>query len=182
MTIETRTDDAARTMWEGKYLSVRQQGSWEYAERRGGIDAAVIVALDGEGQLILVEQYRIPIGRPCLELPAGLVGDTESGESIADAARRELEEETGYHAAIVEERGQFYSSPGMTSEAFTLVVATGLTRTGDGGGDHDENITVHRVPLDAVAGFVAEQRRAGMGIDAKLLLVLGGGLLDELRD
>ena len=70
----------------------------------------------------------------------------------------------------------------MTSEAFTLVVATGLTRTGDGGGDHDENITVHRVPLDAVAGFVAEQRRAGMGIDAKLLLVLGGGLLDELRD
>ena len=83
MTIETRTDDAARTMWEGKYLSVRQQGSWEYAERRGGIDAAVIVALDGEGQLILVEQYRIPIGRACLELPAGLVGDTKSGESIA---------------------------------------------------------------------------------------------------
>lgn len=141
----------------------------------------MIVALDGAGQLLLVEQHRVPIGRACLELPAGLVGDEEAGESIADAARRELEEETGYRAAIVEERGLFYSSPGMTSEAFTLILATGLTRTGDGGGDHDENITVHRVPLDGVAGFVAQKRREGIGIDAKLLLVLGGGLLDELR-
>jgi ADP-ribose pyrophosphatase len=167
-------------MWEGKYLSVRKAGTWEYAERIGSIAAAVIVAIDAEGQLLLVEQFRVPLGRTCLELPAGLVGDESAGESVADAARRELEEETGYHADIVEERGEFYSSPGMTSESFTLVVATGLRRTGDGGGDAMENITVHRVPLDSIEGFVTEKRRAGVAIDAKMLLLLGSGLLREL--
>ena len=165
------------TPWQGKYLSVRTSGTWEYAERVGSIAAAVIVAIDGEGQLLLVEQYRVPLGRTCLELPAGLDGDESAGEGVADAARRELEEETGYHAAIVEERGEFYSSPGMTSESFTLVLATGLTRTGDGGGDAQENITVHHVAPEAIAGFVAEKRRAGVAIDAKMLLLLGSGLL-----
>ncbi|MHA0328889.1 NUDIX hydrolase [Sphingomonas melonis] len=168
------------TMWQGKYLSVHKAGTWEYAERNGGIGAAVIVAIDAEGQLLLVEQYRVPLGRPCLELPAGLVGDESAGESIASAARRELEEETGYHAQFVEERGEYFSSPGMTSESFTLVLATGLTRTGDGGGDADENITVHRVPLAAVEGFVAEKRRAGVAIDAKMLLLLGSGIVAEM--
>lgn len=168
------------TMWQGKYLSVRKTGTWEYAERNGGIGAAVIVAIDAEGQLLLVEQYRVPLGRTCLELPAGLVGDESAGESIASAARRELEEETGYHAQFVEERGEYFSSPGMTSESFTLVLATGLTRTGDGGGDADENITVHRVPLSGVEGFVAEKRRAGVAIDAKMLLLLGSGIVAEM--
>jgi ADP-ribose pyrophosphatase len=168
------------TVWKGKYLSVRKSGTWEYAERIGAIAAAVIVAIDGEGQLLLVEQHRVPLGRPCLELPAGLVGDESAGESVAEAARRELEEETGYHAAFVEERGEYYSSPGMTSESFTLVLATGLTRTGDGGGDAQENITVHRVAPEAVAGFVATKRREGVAIDAKMLLLLGSGLLDEV--
>ena len=168
------------TVWKGKYLSVRKSGTWEYAERVAGIAAAVIVAIDGEGQLLLVEQYRVPLGRPCLELPAGLVGDESAGESVAEAARRELEEETGYLAAVVEERGDYFSSPGMTSESFTLVLATGLTRTGDGGGDAQENITVHRVAPEAVAGFVATKRREGVAIDAKMLLLLGSGLLDEI--
>ncbi|WP_137897890.1 NUDIX hydrolase [Sphingomonas sp. 2SG] len=167
------------TVWKGKYLSVRKSGTWEYAERIGAIAAAVIVAIDGDGQLLLVEQHRVPLGRPCLELPAGLVGDESAGESVAEAARRELEEETGYHAAFVEERGEYYSSPGMTSESFTLVLATGLTRTGDGGGDAQENITVHRVAPEAVAGFVATKRREGVAIDAKMLLLLGSGLLKE---
>ncbi|MCU6454004.1 NUDIX hydrolase [Sphingomonas sp. A2-49] len=170
----------ADTVWKGKYLSVRKAGTWEYAERVGSIAAAVIVAIDDEGQLLLVEQHRVPLGRACLELPAGLVGDESEGESVADAARRELEEETGYRAAIVEERGEFFSSPGMTSERFTLVVATGLTRTGDGGGDAQENITVYRVPLAQVPGFVAERRRAGVAIDAKMLMILGAGLLAEI--
>jgi len=168
------------TVWKGKYLSVHKNGTWEYAERVAGIAAAVIVAIDGEGQLLLVEQYRVPLGRPCLELPAGLVGDESAGESVAEAARRELEEETGYLAAVVEERGDYFSSPGMTSESFTLVLATGLTRTGDGGGDAQENITVHRVAPEAIAGFVAAKRREGVAIDAKMLMLLGSGLLEEI--
>jgi len=168
------------TVWKGKYLSVKQAGTWEYAERVGAITAAVIVAIDGEGQLLLVEQHRVPLGRTCLELPAGLVGDESAGDSVADAARRELEEETGYRAAFVEERGEFFSSPGMTSESFTLVLATGLTRTGSGGGDAQENIIVHRVAPEAIAGFVAAKRRDGVAVDAKMLLLLGSGLLDEI--
>lgn len=159
-------------MWEGRYLAVRKQGPWEYAERRGQIGAAVIIAVDDEGCLLLVEQYRIPIGRRTLELPAGLVGDETAGEPLTDAAARELEEETGYRPAHVEDLGLFYSSPGMTSESFTIVRATGLTKVGEGGGVEGEDITVHRVPLAEVPAYIRARRAEGFGIDAKTLLVL----------
>ena len=167
----------SETLWQGRFLAVEREGSWEYAVRTNEISAAVIVAVNDEGQLLLVEQHRIPIGRACLELPAGLVGDEDSGESVTDAARRELEEETGYRAATIEDHGLFCSSPGMTSETFSLVVAKGLIRVGDGGGHEGENITVHRVPLAEAAAFVARKRREGLAVDAKLLLVLGAGII-----
>lgn len=172
--------DPVETMWSGRYLAVRRQGRWEYAERTRDIAAAVIVAVDDLGCVLLVEQYRVPIARACLELPAGLVGDEEAGESVLVAARRELEEETGYRAMRVEERGEYFSSPGMTSERFTLVVATGLDKTGDGGGVAGENITVHRVAMAEIAAFVAAKRRAGVAIDAKVLMLLGSDILGGL--
>ena len=168
--------ETEETVWQGKYLAAKRRGTWEYVSRAGGIRAAVILAIDA-GEVILVEQYRVPLGRPCLELPAGLVGDQEEGETVESSARRELEEETGYRAGQIEELGDFYSSPGMASESFTLVRATGLSRIGNGGGDHDENIIVHRVPLARVPAFVAEKRAAGVGIDVKLLLLLGQPIL-----
>lgn len=165
------------TVWAGQYLEVRREGRWEYAARVGDMAAVVMVAIDGDDQVLLVEQQRLPIGRRSLELPAGLIGDVTAGERLEDAAMRELEEETGYAAARIERLGDFYSSPGMTSEMFTVVRATGLTRVGDGGGDEAEDITVYRVPLAEVATFVAEKRTAGVGIDAKILLLLGAGML-----
>lgn len=166
----------SETVWQGRYLTVQKDGSWEYAARAGEIAAAVIVAID-DGHVLLVEQFRVPIGRNCLELPAGLVGDETAGESVAVAAGRELEEETGYRADRIEDLGLFYSSPGMTSEAFTLVRASGLVKVGDGGGDGTENITVHRVALAEVPAFVAEKRAAGVAIDAKMVLILAGAIL-----
>jgi len=166
----------SETVWQGRYLTVQKQGSWEYATRAGDIAAAVIVAID-DGHVLLVEQFRVPIGRNCLELPAGLVGDETAGESVAVAAGRELEEETGYRAERIEDLGLFYSSPGMTSESFTLVRASGLTRVGDGGGDAQENITVHRVALAEVPAFVAAKRAAGVAVDAKMVLILAGSIL-----
>ncbi|MBM6577424.1 NUDIX hydrolase [Microvirga sp. SRT01] len=159
-------------VWEGRFLTVVTEGTWEYAERKGQIAAAVIVAVDGENRLVLVEQHRIPVGKRTIELPAGLIGDEEAGESVATGARRELEEETGFRADSVEELGLFYSSPGMTSECFTIVRATGLTRVGDGGGDAQEDITVHLVPVEDVPAFISLKRAEGLGIDAKILLVL----------
>lgn len=144
--------------------------------RNRGIEAAVIVAID-DGHVLLVEQHRVPVGRNCIELPAGLIGDEDAGESLENAAARELEEETGYRPDRIERLGAFYSSPGMTSEAFTLVRATGLTRTGEGGRAGNESITVHRVALAELPGFVATKRAEGLGVDAKLLVLLGPVLL-----
>ncbi|MEQ8312199.1 MAG: NUDIX hydrolase [Sphingopyxis sp.] len=168
------------TRWEGRFVTVKQQGNWEYVSRSRGIHAAVILAIDdaADGRhVILVEQYRVPLKRPCLELPAGLVGDDSAGEAAEVAAARELEEETGYRAATWHTVGEFYSSPGMVSESFTLLVATGLTRVGDGGGVDGEEITVHRVPIDRIADFVAAKRAEGCGIDVRVAMLLAGGLL-----
>lgn len=166
----------ARTVWQGRFLEVRQDGNWEYAARTRDIRAAVIIAVE-DGHVLLVEQYRVPLGRRCLELPAGLVGDEEAGESALVSAARELEEETGYRAARVESLGDYMSSPGMTSEAFTLVRASGLTRVGPGGGVDGEDIVVHRVALAEISAFVAGRRGEGVAIDVKLLLLLAGDLL-----
>ena len=168
--------DQAETRWRGKFIEVKQRGSWEYVGRTRGIRAAVIVAID-DGHVLLVEQYRVPLGRRCLELPAGLVGDESDGETVEAAAARELEEETGYRPAHVESLGEFHSSPGMVSESFTLVRATGLERTGSGGGVAGEDIAIHRVALAELPAFVAEKRAAGVAMDVKLLLYLAGGLL-----
>lgn len=165
-------------VWEGTYLAVEKEGSWEYAARTRDIQAAVILALD-EDHVLLVEQYRVPTSRRCLELPAGLVGDEEAGEAVETAAARELEEETGYRPATVECLGRFFSSPGLTSEAFTVVRATGLTRVGDGGGAGGEDITVHRIALTELPAFVERKRAEGCGVDAKLLILLGAGMVRD---
>lgn len=163
-------------MWQGRFISAKRQGKWEYVSRARDIRAAVIVAIE-DGDVILVEQYRVPLGRNCLELPAGLVGDETAGESVEASAARELEEETGYRADRIEALGEFCSSPGMVSESFTLVRAHGLTRVGAGGGTPDENIVVHRVALTDLPAFVQAKRDAGVAIDVKLLLLLSGSLL-----
>lgn len=173
-------DDPVETVWHGRFMTVRKQGTWEYVVRARGIQAAVILAVDEGakgGEVLLVEQYRVPLGRRCLELPAGLVGDEEEGESVEASAARELEEETGYRPKAIEPLGFFYSSPGMVSEGFTLVRATGLTCVGAGGGAGDEDIAVFRVPLADIAGFVARKRGEGVAIDVKLLLLLSSSLL-----
>ncbi|MGD9812222.1 MAG: NUDIX hydrolase [Sphingobium sp.] len=177
--------EPAEIMWSGNYITAKRQGHWEYVSRARGIRAAVILAIDESGNdgphLILVEQFRVPLGRVCLELPAGLVGDDDGakGEDASLAAIRELEEETGYRAAHMEDLGEYFSSPGMVSESFTLFSAKGLTRVHAGGGLEDENIIVHRVPLSDIASYVAVCRAKGMAIDVKLLVVLGAGFLKD---
>ena len=173
-------DAPEEIVWQGKYIVARKRGRWEYVSRARGIRAAVILAIE-DGHVLLVEQYRVPLGRVCLELPAGLVGDDAGceGEAVETAAIRELEEETGYRAARVEELGEFHSSPGMVSESFTLLRAHGLRRTGPGGGTDGEDITVHRVPLAEVAAFVAARRALGHAVDVRIALLLTGAILGE---
>ena len=166
-------------MWEGRFITAVREGNWEYVRRSRGIRAAVILAETHEGEIILVEQDRIPIGRRCLELPAGLVGDDDENEigNVEEAAARELEEETGYRAAHMQPLGEYYSSPGMVAESFTLVRASGLTRVGEGGGVEGEDIVVHHVPRADVVSFIEQKRDEGVGIDVRLLLLLGSEYL-----
>lgn len=159
--------------WQGKYLEVRRDGNWEYAARVGNMGAAVILAVTDAKEIVLVEQLRRAHGRRSIELPAGLIGDTEDGDTAVAAAARELEEETGFAAAHWENVGAFATSPGMSSEMFELFKATGLERTGPGGGVAGEDIVVHIVPLAEVPGFITEQRAAGRVIDCRLVLALG---------
>lgn len=168
--------EEVETVWRGRFIEARKQGRWEYAARTGDVTAAVILALDGE-EVILIEQHRVPVGAPCIELPAGLVGDEGEAEEIEAAAARELEEETGYRAERIVSLGRFYASPGMTSEHFTLVRAEGLTKVGEGGGVAGEDILVHRVPLAQIPAFLERKRSEGAEVDVKLLLLLGAVLL-----
>ena len=169
------TGDEEETVWSGKYIVAKRRGRWEYAGRARGIGAAVILAV-ADGHVLLVEQWRVPLQRRCLELPAGLVGDETEGEDVATSAARELEEETGWRADRIEIVGDFASSPGMVSETFTLVTAHGLTKAGEGGGVPGEDITVHRIALSDVHSFVAAKRAEGVVIDVKLLLLLASYL------
>ena len=172
------SEDAEQIVWAGKFVTAKVKGKWEYVSRSRGIKAAVILAIDEADHVLLVEQFRVPLGKSCLELPAGLIGDDDStpDEDAATAAVRELEEETGYTAARMELVGEFYSSPGMVSESFTLLRAHGLSQIGPGGGTDGEDITVHRVALSALPQFIETARARGLGIDVRLLMLLGPGV------
>lgn len=175
-------DAPEEVTWAGKWVTAKRRGKWEYVSRARNMRAAVIVPLDGD-DVVLVEQYRVPLGRHCLELPAGLIGDEEDseGEDPLATAKRELEEETGYRAHEWTDLGEFASSPGMLTESFTLLGATGLEKVGEGGGVASEDIVVRRVPLARVGEFVAEARGRGLAIDVKVLLLLAGGFLGERK-
>lgn len=169
-------EEIEEIVWQGKFITTKRKGKWEYVSRSRGIKAAVILAVE-DGHVLLVEQFRMPLGRNCIELPAGLIGDETEGEDPLEAAGRELEEETGYHAAKLESLGEYYSSPGMVSESFTLVRASGLTKVGEGGGTDGEDITVHRVAIANLKAFLDAKRAANIGVDVRLLLLLGAQLI-----
>ncbi|QFT78425.1 NUDIX hydrolase [Erythrobacter sp. THAF29] len=185
LTKDRDADQPEEIRWEGRFIVTKTRGRWEYVARSRGIRAAAIIAIDkdadGTRHVILVSQYRVPLSRFCLEIPAGLIGDDdgEENEDAATAAARELEEETGYRAEKIKVLGDYYSSPGMVSESFTLLRATGLTRVGEGGGIEGEEIEVHRVPLARLSQYVADWRTAGHAVDVRVGMLLTPEYLGE---
>jgi ADP-ribose pyrophosphatase len=162
------TNRDSTTVYKGQHLSMCKRGEWEYATRKTDKSAVGIVAVNDTGEVVLVEQYRPPVNRKVVELPAGLSGDIagKENETLLEAAHRELLEETGYVAERWTELVSGYSSPGLTDESITLFLAEELTRTGPGGGDHSEDITIHEVPLADVLTWL---KRRGFMADLKLL-------------
>ena len=145
-------------------------GGWEYVERPAASGVVAVVALTDDGLLVLIEQYRPPVGRTVIELPAGLAGDVpgQSDEPLAAAAIRELREETGYQAEQMQQLTAGPSSAGLTSEIVTLFLASGLTKVGPGGGDASEDIRVHEVPLVDVHDWLARKLQDGAPTDPKV--------------
>ena len=157
-----------RVVYEGRYQRMLVRGSWEYSERThaGGL-AAIIVAVTPEDEVLFVEQFRVPLQARTIEMPAGLVGDIDAGESIEDSAVRELEEETGWTAAQAEVLMIGPTSSGASSEKIAFVRATGLRKVGAGGGDDSEDITVHAIPRARAAAWLVQKMAEGYELDAK---------------
>lgn len=160
--------DQTETLFNGRYLRIRRRRHWEYAERTNARAAVIIVAITPEDRLLLVEQFRIPVDARSIEMPAGLVGDLQDGESVETAALRELEEETGWRAGRIEYLMAGPSSSGMSNETVAFVRALDLVRVGPGGGDETEDIRVHEVPRCEAAAWLAARMREGYSIDPKL--------------
>jgi ADP-ribose pyrophosphatase len=163
-------NDQSVLQWEGKFLRVIKCGRWEYAERLGTSGAVAIVAVTDDAKLLLTEQYRIPVGCRVIELPAGLAGDVpgQASEAFAEAARRELLEETGYEAQEMTCLASGPPSAGLASEMVTLFRASGLRRVASGGGDADEAIQVHEVPLANVGQWLQDRMAQGALVDPKV--------------
>jgi ADP-ribose pyrophosphatase len=159
----TETVVASRVLHQGHYLTFRidtiERADGTRAERDvvGHPGAVAILAIDTEGQVLLVRQFRVPAGKVLLEIPAGTLDiDPATGEieDHALAARRELEEETGYRAATWRHLASFWTAPGFATEYMHLWLATDL-RPADGerlGPDEDEHLRLERMPFrEAVA-------------------------------
>ncbi len=162
-------DGMPEVAWQGKWLRMMRRGRWEYVERTNGEGVSVvIVAATPERKLLFVEQMRVPIQCKAIELPAGLVGDVEAGESLLLAAERELLEETGWRAGRLEHLMTGPSSAGMSTERMAFVRASALQRVHAGGGDESEQILVHEVDVDAAPAWLAARMAEGYSIDAKV--------------
>lgn len=159
-------------LYAGRYLDLAYRDGWEYAVRRHR--AVVIVAWTPADELLLVEQFRVPVGSRTIELPAGLVGDQpgQEIESLVDAACRELEEETGWRAGSMHQGMSCPTSPGLTDERVVFMHAEQLEPIGDGGGDASEDIIVHRIVRADIGDWLDRRYREGLAIDPKIYAAL----------
>ncbi len=165
---------AKSILFQGRHVNLAVQDGWEFADRVAEVRGIVaMIAITDENELLVVEQFRPPVNAAVLELPAGLVGDdpNQAHESLVDAARRELHEETGYEAATWQHLFRGAPTAGTSSELLDFYLATELKKTGPGGGEGSEQITVHCVPLGELDGWLqSQQAQRSVVIDAKIYL------------
>lgn len=165
-----KTNMTTQTLYRGKHLEFKSINGWEYVERTKVSGIVAILAITDDQKLLMVEQLRPPVGKNVIEIPAGLAGDIPGSEleALAEAAKRELLEETGYEAAKMEYLTEGPVSAGLSTEILTFFKATGLRKVEKGGGDGTENIQVHEILLGDLQKWLAEKQKSGVLIDCKI--------------
>ena len=156
---------SSRTVYEGRAVKLRvdtvrmpdgRETTREIVEHSACV---AIIAIDDVGNVLLVEQFRKPVEKVLLEIPAGGI---DPGETPGDCVRREMREETGFLPQKVERLGGFYSSPGFCTEYLYLYLATDLVPSPLQAED-SQSISLVRAPLDQIRGLIA----SGAICDAK---------------
>jgi ADP-ribose pyrophosphatase len=165
---------SSELLYGGKFLAFRRKGQWEYVERQNTSGCAAILAINKYNEIILVEQFRPPVQRRVIEIPAGLAGDTEGEqlETLIHAAKRELLEETGYEAQSMECLTEGPSSAGLSTELITFFRAQGLRKVSEGGGVGSEIIMVHSIALKGLRAWLDQKQREKCLIDYKIYSAL----------
>ncbi len=157
---------------EGRFLRFISKGEWEYCERCNCTGAVIIMALTDKNELIFVEQYRAPLGKKVIEFPAGLMNDQilKKKESLIEAAKRELLEETGYAAKNMKVILHGPVSSGFTSDMATMVLATKIKKLTAGGGQEaeGENITVYKVAIKNTDRWLKSMEKKGRLVEPKI--------------
>ena len=158
------------SLYRGRFVELMKDGRWEYVRRVNARGAVFVVAVTDNSELVLVEQYRVPVHERTLELPAGIYGDDESAEneSPEQCALRELEEETGFRGQKARLLFTGPVAPGLTDEILFMVRVEGLTKVHAGGGVGGEEINVHTVPLKDVAAWLERKRREGFQVEPRI--------------
>lgn len=164
-------NEEVQVMCEGRFLRLLKEGRWEYVDRVNANGAVMVVAVTPENELILVEEYRYPLHARTIGLPAGISGDVGE-ESRLETAKRELLEESGYEARSWTYYCEGPSSPGLTTEMVGFYGAGDLIRLSEGGGVDNENITVHRIPLESVHAWLFSEMAKGKIVDPKIFMGL----------
>jgi ADP-ribose pyrophosphatase len=154
--------------FEGRFLRLVDVDTWEFVERSNCDGAVVILAVTDERKVVLIEQFRPPVGKNIIEFPAGLVGDSGSSEEFEVAGLRELEEETGYTAEKVTYLTIGPTAPGLSTELIAFVLAEGLKKVSAGGGVGSESIVIHEVPIDDIEGWLKQKQEEGIMVDLKV--------------
>ena len=163
-------NDTPELLYEGQWLRLVKRGHWESCERTHGKDglAVLVIAVTPDDHVLFVEQYRVPLGARTIEMPAGLVGDDDDGDTLEAAAHRELVEETGWEAGRIDVLLTGPTSSGMSNERIAFVRARDLRKVGEGGGVGSENITVHTVPRADAPAWLMQKYAEGYELDLKL--------------
>ena len=164
-----------RTVYEGKFLRfvggtyIDSSGclrEWEFIERVNCNGIVAIVPVTDAHEVLLIRQYRPPVNNYVIEFPAGL---NDKGDTLEEAARRELLEETGYYAGRMIFLTKGPLSSGASGEILSVYLARDLVFKGIGGRDETEDIEVISIPIEKLCDRLSAFQSQGDLVDLKIL-------------